>query len=108
MATLDELKAAFEALYVESTDCKPYNKTVGSTSTTVLEANPNRKKATFVNNDDEEIFLAEGDTAEMNKGIRLNPNGTGSYEINWMNLYKGKVTAICTSGSKSLCVQECE
>ena len=79
---------------------------VGSSSTSILVANTSRKTATFVNDSDEVIYLTLGEyDAIMNKGIRLNANG-GSYEINVTNLYNGAITAICTSGSKNLCVTE--
>jgi len=80
--------------------------TIGTTSTTVLVANTSRKCATFVNDSDEIIYLTlSEDGAILNRGIRLNAAG-GSYEINVTNLYNGAVTAICTSGSKNLCVTE--
>ena len=79
--------------------------TVGATSTAVLSANTDRVAATFVNDSDEVIYLSLGGTVALNKGIRLNAAG-GSFSIDASNLYKGAVTAICTSGSKVLCVTE--
>ena len=78
---------------------------VGSGSTAVLVSNLNRKIANLVNDSDEVIYLALGVDAELNKGIRLNAGG-GSYEINSTNMFRGTVNAICTSGSKNLCVSE--
>lgn len=93
----------------ESTSGKATNVTVGTSSTTVLEANPRRKPGTCItNDDDEEIYLAKGEIAVMNKGMRLNPNGQGVWYMTSEDLYKGKITAICASGSKNLCVEECE
>jgi len=90
-----------------STTCKDKSVTVGNTSTVVLEANSNRKYALFVNDDDEVIYLARGSLAVMNEGIPLAPNRRGIYEINETNMYRDKITAICSSGSKNLCVEEC-
>jgi len=66
---------------------------VGSTSTTILAANANRKYAVIVNDSDTVIYLALGAAASVNSGIRLNANG-GAYEINWTNLYKGAIYGI--------------
>ena len=89
----------------EVATCTATGPTVGSSSTTILAANANRKSAVFVNDSDQTIYLARGATAYLNKGIPLNPKG-GAYEINSNNLYKGVVTAICASGGKVLCVEE--
>ena len=78
---------------------------VGSSSTSVLSANASRVAATFVNDSDEKIYLCLKATAALSTGIPLNANG-GSFEINQTNLYTGEVTAICASGSKTLCVTE--
>lgn len=78
---------------------------INSSSTSVLVANGNRKTANLVNDSDEEIYLALGEDAELNKGIRLNAGG-GNFEIGSTNMWKGAVNAICASGSKVLCVSE--
>lgn len=78
---------------------------VGSSTTTVLAANPQRYGATFVNDSDEDIYLRLGATAVMNEGIRLNAAG-GSFTIDAGFRYTGIVTAICSSGSKKLVVTE--
>lgn len=81
--------------------------TVGSTTTEVLVLDNHRKFARFTNDSDEVIYLALGADAVKNKGIRLAPGTTAydnSFELNRTNLYKGAVNAICTSGSKNLCV----
>ena len=78
---------------------------VGTTSTTVLSANPNRRLAVFVNDSDTVIYLSLSSTAALNEGIRLNANG-GMYEINLMNLYTGEVSAISSADSKNLTVTE--
>jgi len=79
--------------------------TVGSSTTLTLAANVSRVSAVFTNDSDEVIYLSLGNNAVMHQGIRLNANG-GSYEINQTNLYTGIVHAICSSGSKNLCVSE--
>lgn len=82
-----------------------YSGDVGATSTRFLEQNPNRHYVALVNDSDEDIYIALGQTAVSNKGIRLNSAG-GSYEINMLNPFYGFVEAICASGSKNLCVVE--
>ena len=78
------------------------NVTVGATDTAVLSANNDRKAFILTNDSDEEIYLAYGVAAEMNKGIRLNAKGGVVRE----ELYKGAVNAICASGSKNLAIVE--
>jgi hypothetical protein len=81
--------------------------TVGSSSTTVLNANDNRTYALLINDSDETIYIKLGATAVANEGIRINANG-GSYEISPANanLFTGYIRAICASGSKKLLVTE--
>jgi len=79
--------------------------TIGTTTSLALGANANRVYASFVNDADEDIYLAFGTNAVMNTGIMLEA-GRGSYEITKANLFKGQVNAICTSGGKILCVTE--
>jgi len=79
--------------------------TVGATTTEVLAENSTREYALFVNDSDEVIYLALGGDAVLNKGIRLSASG-GVFELNSTNMYKGAINAICTSGSKNLCVVE--
>lgn len=85
--------------------------TVANTTTEVLAANNDRSFARFSNDSDEVIYLALGAAAVANKGIRLAPGTTAydsSFELNSTNLFKGAVNAICSSGSKILCVVEGE
>ena len=76
---------------------------VGTESTAVLAEVPARNWAIFVNDSDEAIYLSLGSAATLNAGIRLNANG-GSFELTSDNNFKGAVYAICTNGSKNLCV----
>ena len=75
---------------------------VDSSSTTVLALNANRKKAIIVNDSDETIYLKYGSGAELNKGIRLNEEGGAIEET----VYTGIITAISTSGTKTVTVTE--
>lgn len=79
------------------------NITVGATTTVALAAVSGRKYAILVNDSNETIYLSLGTDAVLNKGIRLNANG-GAYEILGKTPYRGAVNAICSSGSKNLCV----
>lgn len=78
---------------------------VGTSSTLVLAANPKRMDAVFVNDSNQPIYLARGNAAVMNEGIRLNASG-GNYEINALNLFRGAIYAIATGGAKNLTVSE--
>jgi non-ribosomal peptide synthetase component E (peptide arylation enzyme) len=77
---------------------------VGATSTEVLRGNNNRKKATFVNDSDEAIYLCKGTPATINQGIRLNAAGGNLVDEpdTLAYLYRGPWTAICASGAKNL------
>lgn len=75
---------------------------VGSSSTTVLAANANRKQAILVNDSDEEMYLKYGATAVANSGLRLNAYGGTLVET----VYTGVIDAICASGSKVITVLE--
>ncbi len=66
---------------------------VGLASTLVLAANPNRVDCDLVNDGDNVIYLARGNAAVMNAGIRLNPNG-GSYHMGTNNLFYGAIYGI--------------
>jgi hypothetical protein len=78
---------------------------VGVASTAVLAANANRIFAEFVNDSANVIYLALGDPAVMNRGIRLNASG-GSFEIGLSNLYTGAVKAISGVAASNLTVTE--
>lgn len=72
---------------------------VGSATTLVLAANTSRKYAVIGNDSDTIIYLALGTNAVINQGIRL-PIG-GSYEISWLNLYRGAINGIHSVGGAS-------
>lgn len=76
-----------------------------NTKAEIIDANPNRKYAAFINNSSVDITLILGDTSQgaINKGIVLKPRG--SYEINANNLYLGKVTAIASAVCKLIYVE---
>lgn len=68
--------------------------TVAATSVLVLQANPRRVGASFVNIDPGNWqFVCKGEIAIINTGIPLAPNG-GAYEINLTNPYKGAISVI--------------
>jgi len=72
----------------------------------LLQENPRRLSALFVNDSDTTMYLMLGDEpATANKGIRLNPSGS-SYEIGWTNYWAGKVQGYCAGASKVLLVTE--
>lgn len=81
------------------------SKNVGLASTLILDTNPSRFFALFVNDSDEVIYLNLGATATLHKGIRLSANG-GSFELNETKRYIGQISAICSSGGKKLLVLE--
>ncbi len=68
-------------------------------TTEVLAANPNRADADFVNDGAEVIYLARGETAVVNQGIRLNANG-GSYHIGTDNMWLGVVNGISVNDAQ--------
>jgi len=80
---------------------------VGSGTTVILTANADRKIARIINDSNEIIYLAEGASAIMNEGTRLNANG-GTYEINSTALHKSAINGICTSGGKNVTILEGE
>lgn len=66
---------------------------VGTTSTQILAANDQRRFAVIVNDSDTPVYLALGQPAVLNAGIRINENG-GIYEINWSNPFTGVINGI--------------
>jgi hypothetical protein len=78
---------------------------IAATTTLALAANANRVYASFVNDSNEDMYLAFGAAAVLHTGVLVKASG-GSYEITHANLFKGQVNAICASGTKVLCVSE--
>lgn len=79
---------------------------VGTGSTKILGKNEKRGYVTVVNDSDTVIYLAFGEEATLNSGIRLNPLG-GSLEIGGGgDNYFDEVYAICATGGKVLVVTE--
>ena len=66
---------------------------VGVASTEVRPANPRRVSLDLVNDGDNIIYLALGNTAVVGSGIRLNKKG-GSYHIGTNNLFLGQINGI--------------
>lgn len=79
--------------------------TVGSSSTAILAANPDRKSATIVNASDEVVYLQLGATAVSGQGIYLAASG-GAFNIDKNNLFTGAINGICASGGKVVTVTE--
>ena len=78
---------------------------VDTSTTVVLAANASRKDAVFVNDSNKPIYLARGNDAVLNQGIRLDADG-GTYQINRNNLFLGAINAIAEGGAKNLTVSE--
>lgn len=81
---------------------------MATTSTLVLEANPYRKRVTFVNDGTNIIYLIKGPVGIINQGIRLNANG-GSYEDApdpSGYLWRGQYFAIAAVATNVLTYQE--
>ena len=91
-------------IFNPDTDSDNDKVSVLATSTSVKGVNRNRKFLILTNDSDETIYVALGSTAVMNKGIRLSSAGVGKITIG--EEYTGAVSAICTSGSKNLCICE--
>lgn len=79
---------------------------VGTTSVTLLPANPNRVYAHFVNNSSQAIYMQYQGTAALNQGIYLSPNSL--YTIDANNLWLGEVNGIGLIASQPITVLEGE
>lgn len=84
----------------------PSSVTVGVASTVVLTAKNAQlcEYVSVINDSDQTIYIAIGAPAELNKGIRLNASG-GSVVWESLAIPSDAINAICTSGSKNLCLQ---
>ena len=90
-----------------STGKAPATVNVTTSSGELVASNSSREYAAIVNDSDTDIYLALGQTAVANRGIRINSGG-GSYEINWQNLFTGAINGIHGgSGNKAVTIQEC-
>lgn len=80
--------------------------TVGSSSTAVVPATSREKRVHLIltNDSNETIYLAVAAAAVLNTGIRLDP--ADSLIMDEEDHLNVAVNAICTSGSKNLCIYE--
>lgn len=76
-------------------------------SIVVLQANAERVGATITNDSINPMYLAKGDAAAVNAGIRLNANG-GSYEINLTNPWYGPISIASAAAGDNICWTEDE
>jgi len=84
----------------------PANASVGVASTPILAANARRRYAIFVNDSANDIYLAFGADAVLNKGERLGKSG-GVYEmLEGLNLSRQAVNGICAVAAQNVTVQE--
>ncbi|WP_269850684.1 hypothetical protein [Methanosarcina horonobensis] len=81
--------------------------TIGTSSTTVIAANANRKALIIINDGTESMYIKLGASAVMAEGIRINANG-GAYELSKElgNLYTGAINGICASGNMNVLVTQ--
>ncbi len=79
--------------------------TVGNTTTAVAVQNTKRRHLLLQNDSDEVIYIAFGQAAVLNTGIRLNAAG-GEFHMYGDDTYPHSINAICASGSKKLLVTQ--
>ena len=79
---------------------------IANNASAILDANPKRMYAAFVNNNDADITLVFDDKSKavLEAGIVVKGHG-GSYEITLLNLYTGKVSGISSSVTQLSCVE---
>lgn len=79
---------------------------VGTANVQVLAANQSRTYAVIINDSLDNIYLAFGETAIVNFGIKLTPDG--NYEMSGLlgNLYDGQINAIAESAANNICITE--
>jgi hypothetical protein len=78
---------------------------VGSSSTSVLGSNINRRFLFLVNDSDENIYVSLGPIAVLNEGILLTAGG-GALTLDIASMWRGSISAICASGGKNLTISE--
>jgi len=79
--------------------------TVGTSSTAVLAAEPDRKILIVVNASDEAVYVSFGSTAILGEGVYLSPSG-GAVTLDLVGMYTGPISAISASGGKELTVMQ--
>jgi hypothetical protein len=81
-----------------------FTATSKSTSNLVVAANPDREYLIIINNSDTVCYLAFGQAAVANYGVRLTASG-GAYEMSRLlgNLTTAAVYSINATGDKNLC-----
>lgn len=89
-------------MFEKSVDLK---KPLSTTEKEVLPPNPNRVYALLANPSAEQVFLAMGIPAEVDRGIPLLTPGS-NYEINLMNPWRGSIHAVSKAGTPDLLIQE--
>lgn len=86
------------------TGATPTYATVGVTSAEVLASNLNRKGFVFVNTSANNISFGIGNTAVLDSGITLTPNGV--WVSDEYNFTTGAINAIAAGASSNLTIQE--
>lgn len=84
---------------------KVLNVDLNAGSVQVLPENKARISAILINDSDTVMYVALGQAAATNSGVRLNASG-GSYEIGYTNPWYGEVHAYCGGATKRLTVIE--
>jgi hypothetical protein len=81
---------------------------VGKTSTLVVGVNPNRRYLLVINDSDETIYIAHGEPAQLNRGVRIEKNGgREEYSLSRANLCQHPIYAIQSKNTpKRLLVTE--
>ena len=77
-----------------------FNVSVGTSSTAVRVSNTDRVMVALVNDSDAVIYIALGEAATINNGIRLNANGGSIVIVN--PTWTGTINAIATIASSTL------
>ena len=91
--------------YTALTYAAPTSASVGTSTTVVLAANASRKWASVVNDSANVVYLAVGNSAVLNTGIRLNANG-GSVTFGGDNLTTQAINGISGTAASVVTVQE--
>lgn len=92
---------------VELSGSAPNNVTVNTASTSIVAQNSNRKGLIIQNTGDEDVFLAVGHPAELNKGIYL-IDGGGTWVMDELTFTTEEISGIVASGITNISVQEFE